>query len=435
MNTTLTRQWITALVALCVLVASGCDSSPAKDSSTTSDKPSTENSNKPADAKHTSATPAKPEATPAKTAAEPAKPTAKPTPPVVENRVQGPSWQALEPSVYDFGLIWVDTTVTHDFRFKNVGTEPLMIVSPPKAHCSCSSAGEYTKVVQPGEEGVVPYILTTKNTEGDVARDLKVTFNDPLKPEWTLYMKGRVKHVCSIDIIADGRLDPNDSAGLQAIHTRKANFEDILEKETLFRVLRLQNTSGHSPLQLRMLPMMGGRYEATLREITPGETFELTLVGSPPWVTGYNNGLIRFETNVPERPTWSIPIYARLPERIEISPPKIVANMTNAPSKTRTITIKNHGDTPVKVTSIACSTKDYQVTLLPPDPASPNNSVIEVVLPSGNYLPPAYGEVIRIETTDAEKALVEVMVLPGFGPATPRPADMPLEFFPGKMLY
>lgn len=430
MKSILTRQWITTLFTLCVLVASGCDNTPARDSSPPSDeatKASSAAAKQPADADKSPSTNAKPATPPQNSSKTPATPS-------VENKVQGPSWEALEPSVYDFGLIWVDTTVTHDFRFKNVGTEPLMIVSPPKGHCSCSSAGNYTKVVQPGEEGVIPYILTTKNTEGDVARDLKVTFNDPLKPEWTLYMKGKVKHVCSIDIVADGRIDPDDAAGLQAIRTRKANFEDITAKETLFRVLRLENTSGHSPLELRMLPMPGSRFEATLREVSPGQTFELTIVGSPPWRTGYNKGLIGFETNVPDQPTWTVPIYARLPERIEVSPPKIVANMTNAPAKTRTITIKNHGDTPVQVTSIACSTEAYRLTLMPPDPAHPNDSVIEVILPAGDYEPPSYGEVIHIETTDAEKALIEVMVLPGFGGATPRPADKPLEFFPGKML-
>ena len=115
-------------------------------------------------------------------------------------------------------------------------------------------------------------------------------------------------------------------------------------------------------------------------------------------------------------------------------PTKIVANMKRATSKKRPITIKNHGTTPVKVTSVACSSPDYRVTLLPPDPAKPNETVIEVILPAGDYTPPTYGEVVRIETTDAEKSQIDVMVLPSFAPATPRPADKPLTFYPGKML-
>jgi hypothetical protein len=57
------------------------------------------------------------------------------------------------------------------------------------------------------------------------------------------------------------------------------------------------------------------------------------------------------------------------------------------------------------------------------------------VLPAGEYFPPPYGEVIRIETTDAEKPLIEIMVLPDLQPSgAPRPADKPLEFYPGKLL-
>lgn len=360
-------------------------------------------------------------------------PAKKEAPAKTEPLASGPRFQPLDSSVYRFGTVWTDSNFSHDFHFKNVGDAPLKVLSW-KAHCSCSTAGDYTKVVQPGETGVFPYNLSTKNAEGDLSRNLNVFFNDPNMPEWKLYMTGYVKDICSIEVVTDGRVGSDDPAGLQKISGLKANFEEITKNETLFRVLKLVNTSEHSPLELKMMPVAGGRFEATLNETKPGEEWELTIVGSPPWRTGYNNGLIRFRTNVPEKPTWAVPIYARLPERIEVVPSKIIANMKRATAKTRPIRIKNHGDTPIKVTSVACTSPDYRVTLLPRDPAKPNESVVEVILPAGDYEPPKYGEVVRIETTDAEKSQIDIMVLPSFAPATPRPADKPMKFYPGKML-
>lgn len=439
MKTTDRLRWISAPLALCMFIVIGCDRSPArsetpageKDVATTSSDRKDETSGKPRDSKdETPPASAEPRIEPKP---EPSTPkTETPAPAVSE--VSGPSWKALDPSVHEFGTAWEGSTITYDFRFRNVGSEPLMILSPPKGYCSCSKPGDYSKVVQPGEEGVIPYILSTKNAEGDLVRDLKVKFNDPKKPEWTIYMRGHVKEVCSIEVIADGRIDANDPAALAKVRDKKANFDVISKDETLFRVLRLTNTSGHSPLTMKLAPIAGDRFKATLRETTPGEEFELTIVGSPPYNLGYNNALIRLETNVPDRPTWVVSIYARLPERLEISPPKIVVNTKLAPTKTRRISIKNHGDTPVRVTSLECSAEDYIVTLLPPDAEHPGDSTIEVIMPGGDYEPPTWGEILRIGTTDAEKAVIEVPILPGFGAATPRPADKPLKFFPGKLL-
>lgn len=446
MNSNPTRYWTTAAFALSIFILAGCDKAPTREGSSNhqATKSTANNSDKPDTTDQTSDSPktsgqadTTPPATPVDSPKqnEPGKPAEPEVPERVEPTVKGPSWQPIGSNVYNFGTIWVDTVVDHDFKFRNVGDEPLEIVRPPKAHCSCSTAPNYTKIVQPGEIGIVHYNLTTKNSEGTLTRDMEIYFNDPLKPKWTLYMTGYIKHVCSMEVIADGRItDPSNTAALQDVSGKKANFEEIQPNETLFRIIRLVNTSEHSPLELTMLPMTGDRYTASLAEKTPGEVWELTIVGSPPYQVGYNNGVIRFKTNVPDRPNWAIPIYARLPERIEVVPSRIVANMTQATAKTRPITIKNHGNTPLKVTAVAATNPDYRVTLLPNDPAKPNESVVEVVLPAGNYEPPAYGEMIRIETTDPEKSVIEIPVLPSFRGPTPRPDDKPMQFYPGKLL-
>ena len=338
-------------------------------------------------------------------------------------------------TVHDFGEIWVGETVRHPFVFRNVGTEPLVVLEA-KPHCSCSVADNYSRRVEPGEQGQIPFVLKTDNKPpGPLHEYLNIKFNDPQKPEMRIFLKGVIRHVCTVDVVADGRVDPDDAQGLSDVRGRKAYFGNVTPGETLYRVLRLVNTSGVDSLNLTLHPVPGNVFEATLRPIVPGKVFELTVLGNPPYQSGYNSSVARFETNVPEQPIWSIPISAYLPERIEVTPAKIVANELSYKHKRREIKITNNGDIPFEVTGVFASDPAYTVTLLPPSPDEPNVMKVEVLLPPSEYFPPAYGEVIRIETSDAERPFIEVMVLPDLArPAAPRPADKPLEFTPGKML-
>ena len=177
------------------------------------------------------------------------------------------------------------------------------------------------------------------------------------------------------------------------------------------------------------------RFAASLKEVEPGQIFELTIDGTPPFPPGYSNASVVFKTNIPDQPNYGVALSAYVAPRIEIIPKKIVADNTSKNIKNRTIRITNNGTTPLKVTSVSVSDPNYKVRLKPPDTAQPKETiVIGVVLPEGDYRPPPWGEVIRIATTDAEKPLIELNVLPHLRrPPTKRPLDVPLKFHPGEM--
>ena len=124
-----------------------------------------------------------------------------------------------------------------------------------------------------------------------------------------------------------------------------------------------------------------------------------------------------------------------MPPRIEIIPHKIVADANSKEIKARTIRITNNEAPPFKVTSVAVSDPNFRVKVRPPNLANLNETItIDVVLPDGDYRPPLWGEVVRIETSDSEKSLIEINVLPHLRrPPTPRPAELPLEFHPGEI--
>lgn len=378
-----------------------------------------------------------------------------PTPPVADpappdpgeqpkptNTSSGPRW-ACDELVHDFGVVWAGTPIRHPFKFRNVGDEVLKILEA-KARCSCSVARNYSRQVVPGRTGVIPFILNTGNKSGAVNEWLTIKTNDPQRPEMKITLTGTVKQVCKLEVISDPILDRPGATPqqIQAAKLAGANFGKIKKNDHLHRVLRLTNTSG-APLSLVQQPSRSGprgevatnpRFELELKEIEPGQVFELTIDGKPPFQTGRLFERAVFKTNIPDRPFYTIPITAYLPERIEVMPPKIVADYRSWQIKKRTITITNHGTTPFKVTGMSVSSPDYRLSLRPKNREKPNATVIDVVLPPGEYYPPPWGEVIRITTNDAEKPVIELQVLPDLRlPATKRPADAPLQFYPAPM--
>jgi len=355
--------------------------------------------------------------------------------PKVTATVSGPSWSMpAEELTHNFGAVWAGETLRHTFEFLNNGTETLRVLEA-KPRCSCSVADNYSKVVQPGEKGRMPFVLKTTNKHGKVHEYLDISLNDPKKPKMRINMVGEVKRVADMTVTFDSRTDPADRAAMSKLSKSRAFFGAVQAGEEVQRVISIRNTSGVSPLKLDLQDISGDKFVGQLEVKRPGELWEFFIFSQPPYNVGYNFTQFIFKTNIPEQPTWTIKASLELPPRVKIIPNRIVADANTYKNKQREIKIMNNGDTPIDVTSVACSDPNYKVTYLGPDPKNSKMLVVEVLLPPGEYRPPSYGEVVRIETTDAEKNLIEIMVLPELRRgATPRPADKPLEFYPGKLL-
>jgi hypothetical protein len=336
--------------------------------------------------------------------------------------------------VFDFGEVWTGTTVKHEFTFRNTGSETLYI-QKPKPRCVCSVAEGYSKEVPPGETGIMPFVLKTKNKPHGPANEwLTIDTNDPTRPVMKMTLKGLIRDVCRPEVVYDALHEWNKASGkaTRPIKKLKASFGKIKSDDRLYRVIKLRNTSGR-PLELALIPPpANARFQVELKETNPGEEFELTVSGEPPWPQGRWSMPIQFRTNVPEKRVYGFGASARVPPRVEVVPEKIVLNQKLNPTKMRRIKIINNGTTPVEVISIATSHPQYDVKLLPRDPSEPKEEVIEIRFPGGTaYEPPPYGELIEIRTNDPERELIQIYVLPrSKAPREPRPPEKPLELHP-----
>jgi len=95
----------------------------------------------------------------------------------------------FEKETYDFGKIPQGKPVTYEFKFTNVGTEPL-IISKVESSCGCTVPKYTTTPVKPGESGS---INVTFNAAQVAPFSKSVTIRSNAKtPLKSLYIKGEV---------------------------------------------------------------------------------------------------------------------------------------------------------------------------------------------------------------------------------------------------
>ena len=93
-------------------------------------------------------------------------------------------------SVYDFGKVTEGQLVEYSFRFKNTGTNPLVITNAVGS-CGCTVAEKPEQPVLPGEIGYMKVKFNSENRVGDAHKTVTVSANVPTGfPE--LLIKGEV---------------------------------------------------------------------------------------------------------------------------------------------------------------------------------------------------------------------------------------------------
>ena len=81
-------------------------------------------------------------------------------------------------TVHDFGRISGGDITKCDFVFTNVGDKTLEITDV-RPGCGCTTAGAWTRQVEPGKTGTIPLQFNSANFHGAVTKTATVTCNDP----------------------------------------------------------------------------------------------------------------------------------------------------------------------------------------------------------------------------------------------------------------
>lgn len=108
---------------------------------------------------------------------------AKPPVPAVPNYIQEAQQMAetqiqFENEGFNYNKVETGAVVTHTFKFKNTGTEPLKLTRV-KASCGCTTPKWSQEAVQPGAEGFIDVSFNTAGKVGAQTKTITVTGNFP----------------------------------------------------------------------------------------------------------------------------------------------------------------------------------------------------------------------------------------------------------------
>lgn len=93
-------------------------------------------------------------------------------------------------TTYDFGKVTDGEKVAYSYRFKNTGSNPLVIVEAT-ASCGCTVPQKPEKPILPGETGFIKVIFDSKGRVGEAYKTITVISN--AKPEFPpLVLTGNV---------------------------------------------------------------------------------------------------------------------------------------------------------------------------------------------------------------------------------------------------
>ncbi len=104
--------------------------------------------------------------------------------------IKDPTIVQIIDSVYDFGKVTDGEIVEFSFRFKNIGTKPLVITAA-NASCGCTVPEKPEEPIQPNEIGFIKVKFNSEKRIGVAHKTVTVQSNaEPGFPE--LLLKGEV---------------------------------------------------------------------------------------------------------------------------------------------------------------------------------------------------------------------------------------------------
>src|SRR6266516_35591 len=104
--------------------------------------------------------------------------------------ILGPKIQ-FATNIYNYGRQITGTLINYTFIFTNTGDQVLE-VPVAQGSCHCTTAGEWTKQVEPGKTGIIPVTFNSTGFSGQLTRTVTITSNDKSRPSVVLQLTGTI---------------------------------------------------------------------------------------------------------------------------------------------------------------------------------------------------------------------------------------------------
>lgn len=297
----------------------------------------------------------------------------------------------FESTVFDFGRVANGELVKHTFTFTNTGKATLEIKGVYPS-CGCTSAGEWTRQVEPGATGVVPLQFNSTHFSGPVDKTATVVCTDESQPSTILQIKGVVWKPIEISPQTAVLNVISDSSNAPAVIRIVSNLDQPIT------LSEPQNTN-HG-------------FAAELKTIQPGKMFELLVRAVPPMEQNNVQATFTLQTSSTNVPTISINVFAIIQPAMLVMPAQIA--LPPAPLGSAfpcNITIRNNQVDNIQVSDPVINVPGLAVELKEVVPGKQFN--LSVTFPAGFQTAASEPVFISVKTTSRKSPELKIPVYQG----------------------
>ena len=307
----------------------------------------------------------------------------------------------FDASVFDFGRVVQGEVAKHTFYFTNAGSGTL-ILNNVQATCHCSTAGEWTREVQPGETGQIPVQFDSHGVSGPFARAFIVTCNDKTEPSPSVQVKGTIWK--PVDV----------SPGLLVLTPKP---------DSPFVTATARITNGLEQ------PLLLSPPESTLRQVSAvlvtnvlGKDYSLIVTNNVEVPPGTVQGYVHLKTSCTNTPVINLQVWINSQAPLAVYPGTVdLRSASFAASNVRYVTLINNSTNPITLSEPTVNVSNVVATVN----ETKRGFYFSVLLsfPPGFEVPNDQPATFTVKTTSPQVPLVKVPIIP---PTRPHPATRPV---------
>jgi hypothetical protein len=315
--------------------------------------------------------------------------------PVVASAPTGAQTNAPQPriqfdnTIWDFGRMPAGEVFKHTFVFTNIGNSVLELTQVQPG-CGCTTAGEWTRRVEPGQTGSIPIQFNSANFQGPIMKSVVVHSNDKKQPNTILQLKGTLWKVVEVTPqFVMINVMPDSLAASNVVQIVNNGEEQLV----------LSNPESNNPL-----------FHANLITNRPGKEFQLIISAQPELMT--NNiaqGQITMKTSLASTPVVAVTAWANIQPALNIAPPQIV--LPAGPLKTPTvpqITVQNNASSLIQLSDLTVDLPGVGVEMEERVPG--RTFIIKLSFPQNFALDAGKRGTLTARTTSTQKPLIKIPI-------------------------
>jgi hypothetical protein len=204
----------------------------------------------------------------------------------------------------NFGRVSRGETVKYTYFFTNSGDQVLHVLAVQPG-CGCTRAGDWTKVVEPGQTGSIPIQLATINYQGDVTKYISVLSDDKSLPNGMvqLQLKGNIWTPVEVNPQYLNFTVPYGAASASGTATITNQLAE--------------------PVYLSAPQSSNPGFTGQLKTNVPGKSYQLTISRVPPLTYGQSQAILTLQTSLTNQPTVTATVWANVQPPVAVFPSQL----------------------------------------------------------------------------------------------------------------